>query len=317
VRNATLAYGLCALLFPLFPVVAMGESLLYSRIAVGVDIAGEEQTLENSSSRFGFRGARDLGGGNSVIGRLEFGLDGSSANLSPADQNRLSFIGFKGAWGEFRVGSIWSAYFNKVGARGCDTFTLACFSSMTLRLADSIGYSGSYGRLGVEATASFGESDLQTRPDPDDPTGDPIVVTGDFEDDGIAQTQLAFSYDFGGLALSLGIDNNDRTTDNYFRTGIGAQFRLADLGIEALITTTDPQASNDDIDEFALTLDYRFGPHSLTSEVWALEHGAVSDDAIMLGYLYRGIPRVQLGLAYQTQDSVEDDRLRIYLRHDF
>ncbi len=287
----------------LSPGVSSADALVYSRIALGIDIAGEEQSIENSSSRFGIRGSRDLGRGNSIIGRYEFGVDGSSANLSPDDANRLSYIGFKGRWGEVQVGSVWSAYFNKVGALGCDPFTLGCFSEMTLRLPDSIGYSGIFNGVGVEATASFGESDANE-------------AGGDAQDDGIAQTQLALSYDIAGFGLSIGFDSNDKTGAKYSRTGVAIQYDIADVGFKALLTSTDQDAGSD-IDEIAFTVSSGAGPHSVTAELWISEQDNADDDGTMLGYLYKGIPKVQLGLAYQTQDSVEDDRVRLYLRHDF
>ena len=244
-KKTLTAAAVCAMLSP---VAAMADASLYSRIALGIDVAGAEESLENSGSRFGIKASRDIGGGNSIIGRYEFGVDGSQAIVGGGNGNRLSYIGFKGGWGEIQVGSIWSAYFNKVGAVGCDPFTLACFSSMSFRLVDSIGYSGSFGGFGVEATAQFGDED------------------GDDLGDGITRTQVAASYDIAGFGLSAGIDSDDAGGTD--RTGIGIKYGIAGVGLKALITTTDSDASNDDLEELAITLSYGAGPHSVTAEIW-------------------------------------------------
>jgi len=66
-----------------------------------------------STSRIGFKGTEDLGGGLSAIFGLEAGLavDAGTSNAGGALQfNRQSFVGFSGGFGEVIAGKVWTAY---------------------------------------------------------------------------------------------------------------------------------------------------------------------------------------------------------------
>ncbi|MBX3609745.1 MAG: porin [Hydrogenophaga sp.] len=66
-----------------------------------------------STSRLGFKGSEDIGGGLSVIFGLEAGLsvDNGQSNAGGALQfNRQSFVGFSGGFGEVVAGKVWTAY---------------------------------------------------------------------------------------------------------------------------------------------------------------------------------------------------------------
>lgn len=66
-----------------------------------------------STSRIGFKGTEDLGGGLSVVFGLEAGLniDVGQSNAGGALQfNRQSYIGFAGGFGEIIAGKVWTAY---------------------------------------------------------------------------------------------------------------------------------------------------------------------------------------------------------------
>lgn len=70
-----------------------------------------------SGSRWGLSGSEDLGGGLKVNFNLEQGFAGDTG-LAPAGQafSRQSWVGFSGAFGEFRMGKPWTAYDDVSGA---------------------------------------------------------------------------------------------------------------------------------------------------------------------------------------------------------
>jgi len=70
-----------------------------------------------SGSRWGLSGSEELGGGLKVNFNLEQGF-AADTGLAPAGQafSRQSWVGFSGAFGEFRMGKPWTAYDDVSGA---------------------------------------------------------------------------------------------------------------------------------------------------------------------------------------------------------
>lgn len=281
----------------LTPFAAMADAQLYSRIALGLDFSDQDEgSIGNQSSRFGIRASRDIGGGNKVIGRYEWGVDAAKADItdgntdSPKTARRLSYVGFSGGWGNLEFGTVWSPYFNFAGAKGCDPFTLACNSDMTFRLTESITYNGTFGGFGVGALAQF--------------------------NDGVARTQFGVSFDIAGFGVAAAIDDVDggETT-----TGIALTYDIAGIGLKYLMTNLDTA----DDTQHAVTAVYSNGPHKITGEFWTADSN--SEDIAMVGYLWTGIPKTQLGVAYQnfakdsdvTGEPADEGIVRLYLRHDF
>ncbi|MDM7941047.1 MAG: porin [Hydrogenophaga sp.] len=63
-----------------------------------------------SSSRLGFKGTEDLGGGLSAVFGLEAGLTVDTGTAGGLSFNRQSFVGFAGGFGEVTVGKMWTSY---------------------------------------------------------------------------------------------------------------------------------------------------------------------------------------------------------------
>lgn len=115
------------------PAVAVrAETTLYGSARVGIayterdrsptgasiDDGGFWDVRDEGGSRLGVRGAEDLGGGLSAIYQYEFGvnIDGK-ADGNPFNQ-RLSWVGFKGGFGQVTVGRQWTVYNNSVAFDG-------------------------------------------------------------------------------------------------------------------------------------------------------------------------------------------------------
>lgn len=63
-----------------------------------------------SSSRLGFKGEEDLGGGLSAVFKLEGGMALDTGTADGFKFNRESYVGLAGGFGEIRLGKNWTAY---------------------------------------------------------------------------------------------------------------------------------------------------------------------------------------------------------------
>jgi predicted porin len=117
-------------------------------------------------SLFGMTGSEDLGGGNSVIFKLENGFDSTSGASIPSDVlfNRAALVGFKSAYGTVTMGRQYSVQYDKT--LSYDPTYMASYSILsltpvplaTLRLSDSVKYqSANMGGFNFEAMYSFGQ----------------------------------------------------------------------------------------------------------------------------------------------------------------
>lgn len=81
--------------------------------APGTSSLSKLQSGGLSTSRLGFKGSEDLGGGLNAIFGLEAGLDidqGVSNAGGALQFNRSSYVGFSGGFGEIIAGKVWTAY---------------------------------------------------------------------------------------------------------------------------------------------------------------------------------------------------------------
>lgn len=93
---------------------AQSSVTLYGIVDVGVvknkDAATELGSSLLESSRLGFKGTEDLGGGLKALFVLEGGLDVDTGTPSGFKFDRESYVGLGGGFGEIRFGKIWTAY---------------------------------------------------------------------------------------------------------------------------------------------------------------------------------------------------------------
>jgi predicted porin len=154
---------------------------------------GLSQTVVNGgglqTSRFGFKGSEDLGGGLKANFLLEAGFDSSTgasnnyqnpyfgANGAPVAENnavfgRNSWVGLSGGFGEIRLGKMWTAY-DEVNGTASATFNSNIFSPtkdlvwMSNTYNDRPGNAISYatptmGGFSAMGTYSFGENKTAT-----------------------------------------------------------------------------------------------------------------------------------------------------------
>ncbi|WP_298932903.1 porin [uncultured Ramlibacter sp.] len=174
-------------------------------LAFGKGDGGDKTQLTNSgynSSRLGFRGTEDLGGGLSASFWLEAGLnndDGQGAATNANNQptgagaavagrqgltfNRRSTVSLAGGWGELRLGRDYTPQFwnltvfdpfgtNGVGTSATLNNTQQTGDPVTVRASNSIGYflPGNLGGFYGQAQYYMGEN-IQGGPTEDDGSG--------------------------------------------------------------------------------------------------------------------------------------------------
>ena len=119
--NVTAIAGLL-LLLGLAPQLAQAQTTVTLYGVTGVDLVSVNnvgtsalsQTLLSSgqtvTSRFGFRGSEDIGGGNSVIFGLENGFNTDTGTQADSARlfNRGAFVGLKGGFGTLTAGRQWN-----------------------------------------------------------------------------------------------------------------------------------------------------------------------------------------------------------------
>jgi len=223
--------------------------------------AGSVTRLTNSgynSSRLGFRGTEDLGGGMSASFWLEAGVsndDGQGAGTSSNNQavgafnattganapvrpgtqgltfNRRSTVSLAGGWGELRLGrdytpQFWNlTVFDPFGTNGAGTTqTLlgttgsAITGATTVRASNSIGYFLP-GNLG----GFYGQVQHYRGENPS--------TAGTTEDDGNG-FGARIGYAAGPLNIALGLSRTDASTGDIDQNNIGAQW---DFGVAKLM----------------------------------------------------------------------------------
>ncbi|MBX2868192.1 MAG: porin [Acidiferrobacterales bacterium] len=138
----------------------------YGRINNAIDIrdAGENNTVDvsNVSSRFGFKGAGDIGNGLTAIGRYEFATTTDKEQNNVADL-RLGYVGLSGGFGSVTIGNQWSAYFNHFGTIVSPTYSLgyylySSYAGGPFRTSNTIKYSNSFGPVSLDADLRLNES---------------------------------------------------------------------------------------------------------------------------------------------------------------
>lgn len=147
--------------------VWMGSSKL------SVTEAGATESIRNTkldsggvnTSRIGFKGTEDLGGGLKANFQLEQGinLDTGAAQVAEKAFNRQAWVGLSGGFGEVQLGKVWTSY-DDIRSSANDTLNANIASSFNTwvgysdRTDNGIKYiSPSFGGFSGSLTYAFGE----------------------------------------------------------------------------------------------------------------------------------------------------------------
>ncbi len=228
----------------------------YGRINTAVEIIDTDEDtvvgLRNISSRFGVRGAQDLGNGLSVVYRYEFGVDSTVADVQ--DNNRLSYVGFKGGFGQVIMGRVWSAAFNHVGTImdpsqniGGDAY------NGPYRTSNTISYSGNAGPVALQF--------------------DVVVDDANENSDGADAFGIGGTFSTGAITVAGAFNSTDGgNADDTDFTAIAAKMDLESLWVGGGWTSTD-DGSDDETTGIALLAGGSSGDFS-----WWASVEDISDD---------------------------------------
>lgn len=180
------------------------------------------------SSRVGFRGKEDLGGGLSAQFTLEMGFapDTGASGQGGRLFGRQSTIGLGGDWGTVTLGRQWTMLFNSLldaDIVGPSVYGLGSLDSYipNSRIDNSIAYKGKFDNLTVGATYSLGRDTAGTPP-----TLTPAATNCAGENGADAQACREWSalvkYDTPGWGAAMAYDTMNGRTVGAFPDAVSA-----------------------------------------------------------------------------------------------
>jgi predicted porin len=265
------------------------------------------------SSRIGFKGTEDLGGGLKANFVLEQGLkidSGAAADATKAFSRETS-VGFSGGFGAVKLGRFKSAYEQISG----DTY--AVFDSVlsptlvfesgnhTARPNNGIGYT----------TPSF--------------AGFRGAVTTNLDEvKGVSNNVTAFNvvYEGGPFYADLAFQDEGDATDIQY-TRLNGAYTFGAFKLKAGYGNVDRPVKNTDVDEYHLGVDYTLAPNLILSAGYAsseADNEKDASDAFSFGAAYLLSKRTTVYGGYFDSDKkavanrgVPESRFAVGVKHTF
>lgn len=266
------------------------------------------------SSRIGFKGTEDLGGGLKAHFVLEQGLKidtGAAANATQAFSRETS-VGFSGGFGAVKLGRFKSAYEQISGN------TYAVFDSVlsptlvfesgnhTARPNNGIGYT-------TPSFAGFSAA----------------VTTNLDETKGVSNNVTAFNvvYEGGPFYADLAYQDEGDFTDVQY-TRLNGAYTFGAFKLKAGYGNVDRPVKNTDVDEYHIGVDYTLAPNLILSAGFAsseADNETDSSDAFSFGAAYLLSKRTTVYGGYFDADKkavanragVPESRFAVGVKHTF
>lgn len=292
---------LAAALAAAFPLAAFAQTnvTLYgiADIAVAVedtDAPGSSNRValnsgNQSSSRLGFRGSEELGGGMKALFNLEAGVSLDTGAADAALFGRRAVVGLDGSFGMLTLGREYTPIAGVAGAsdvlaQGFFGSNLSAFTGnrLTRRLSNSVNYkTPSFG--GVKASMVYGLGEQVTGPSLD--------VIG-----------LAVDYSNGPLYLGAGYQVIERlATGDDKEYALGAGYKFGEFDVKANYLVADQTGPNNKFEQLNLGASVGAGQGRIYANVQQnkLETGA-KGKGFALAYSYPLSKRTNLYTSYAT-----------------
>lgn len=292
---------LAAALVAAFPLVAVAQTnvSLYgiADVAVAVedtDAPGSSKRValnsgNQSSSRLGFRGAEEMGGGLKAVFNLEAGVNLDTGAGDSALFGRRAIVGLDGAFGTLTLGREYTpiagvAAATDIFGQGFFGSNLSAFTTnrLTRRLSNSVNYkTPSFGGVKVSAVYGLGEQ----------ATGPSLDTLG-----------LAVDYSIGQLYLGAGYHVIERVVtgdDKEYVLGAGYKFDMFEVKANYLVA--DQTGANNKFEQFNLGASVGLGPGRLYANLQQnkIETGA-KGKGFAVSYSYPLSKRTNLYTSYAT-----------------
>lgn len=210
---------------------AQSSVTLYGKLDLGFAKAAgsaDKQVADGSSSRVGFRGVEDLGGGLKALFQFEHRFNPDTGTVTnTAFWHGLSTVGLGGSFGTVNLGRQYTAAYSLatgvIDPFGGDTVAGLRGESLTksvarLRTDNSVRYDGAFGGLKVAADIAETPADGVDRPYSvaAQYAAGPFMVAASYDNPTGANDNLATlggSYTFGPAKVSLGIGRGDNNSN--------------------------------------------------------------------------------------------------------
>jgi predicted porin len=242
-----------------------------------------------STSRFGFRGTEDIGGGLKAMFNLEAGSQLDTGMGDAALFGRRAVVGLEGAFGQLTLGREYTPISDVAGAtdingQGFYGTNLNSFNAgrLTRRVSNSVSYkSPSLSGFKLGAAYSAGEQS----------TGPSQNLAG-----------LSLSYTMGNLYLGAGMHTIERQlTGDDKETIFGAAYKLGAVEFRGNYMSADPTGNNNQYEQINAGASYTFGANKVFGNFQRseLENGA-RGNGFSVAYSYTLSKRTNVYAAYAT-----------------
>ncbi len=251
-------------------IFAQSSVTIYGRVDTGI---GSEKTLAGGSqtkmvdgglttSRLGFRGTEDLGGGLSAIFQLEQRLDLSSGALQAPSFKAASLVGLAGGFGTVKLGRMTTVFDDARAAAYSSNVFDSLFTPASNGVYkdaggdyasrfnnqiryDSPSFGGFYGGASYAFEQAAGAGDKLTAVQVGYKAGPVHVVVGHQNEKTKSKfTALSGSYNFGVASLSAGYNQRSGTTsdDNEYTFGVNVPIGAINLSAGYAASETESTA---------------------------------------------------------------------------
>jgi predicted porin len=296
------------------PMAAQAESGFYADLRIGIestDTLGNSQiTIENQSSRFGWRGETDMGNGLTGFGRMEFGLNteqaeqdtfntvGNTSGTTNAGviNRRHAYVGLRGDWGEVKLGQTYHTFYTMITGPLDNPMlgTAGAWLGYTGRTNQGITYSGEWGIFKLGATGYFDDSSTDSSDEPND----------------LDLFELAGAFQAGPITLALGVATGQEelgvdVEPLYGVTASGWQTGMFTWGLGY---TTQEDSANGPNDEASVVFDVLIGNgyfhyEQLTTKAGSLDGSDSTGTGLTLGYMQSLGRQTSMYYEYETIDT--------------
>jgi predicted porin len=247
---------LAAALLASFPLIAFAQTNVQLYGVMDAAISSEDNGVarhtvinsgNQSSSRFGFRGTEDLGGGMKALFNLEGGVAIDTGAADSSLFGRRAVVGLEGAFGTVTVGREYSPIAAVAGAtditgQGFYGSNLSAFNYLTRRLSNSVNYkSASLSGFKVLAAYSAGEQAAG-------------VPKSDLKGVGL-------EYAEGNLYVGGAYHtNNNNVAGDTKEYALGAAYKFGDVEVKGNWMVQDAAGANNKFTQYNLGAAYAMGP---------------------------------------------------------
>ncbi len=281
------------------------------------DIAGSDLTILDNTSRIGFKGTEDLGGGLKAVWQIESALGGNGTTAIGSGATlgtRNTFVGLAGGFGTVLMGRHDTPY--KLGTVSLDIFgdTVGDYNLGRLDGVQLINNTHDHRNGQALAYVSptwsgfhFAAAVVMSNGEPGSAlnTADSI--------DAISATGV---YSNGPLFLSLSFQDADAAApaaDTAWKLGAGYTFGDTKVGF----VYEDIESARD---SWLLNVAHTMGPIVLKAQYGTVDAGAADQDAFMLGADYNMSKRTSVYFVYGNGDNdagADESSWNLGVKHSF